>query len=261
MLKALLVELKLHWGYSVKQPAFSATQPSFRLPPPTTLIGAFAAAAAMSEGWPEVYLGEDSVYSSAARILASVPWATLRTLTMDPDLLAETRDLARVLIAPYVRRDNLYPGSPYVWAVQSHGKIYVPAAVLEVLYIVRGGEADKLYKYAWGITRLGSKESIVSVDRVEVLDASPAQLSEAETSFGFPRHAAAGIEGSFTVYRLPAPGADWFKLGVVRDASAFMADFIIPKGSVKVRLSNRGAALIVGGLGAVIVPREVVEAG
>jgi len=261
MLKALLVKLRLHWGYSVKQPAFSASQPSFKLPPPTTLIGALAAAAAMSEGWPEAYLEGDSVYSSAARILKTVPWATLRMLTMDPDLLAETRDLTRVLIAPYVRRDNLYPGSPYIWAVQSHGKIYAPAAALEVLYIVRDGEADKLYKYAWGITRLGSKESIVSVNRVEALDASPAQLSEAETSYGFLRHAAASIEGPFTAYRLPSLSADWFKLSTVRDVNTFMADFIIPKGSVKVRLSNRGAALIVGGLGAVIVPREVVEAG
>ncbi|RLE64303.1 MAG: hypothetical protein DRJ38_05810 [Thermoprotei archaeon] len=261
MVKALRVVLELHWGYSVKHPFFSASQPSFRFPPPTTLIGALVFAIASRRNGVEILAESDGLYSYTAGLLNDVPWATCRVLNIDPRLLIETRDLSRVLIAPYVRSDNVYPGSQYLWAVQTHGKVYAPILTLDVVYMVKGSSVKDIARYAWGITRAGTKESIVSVRSVELLDINTIVDNIVETNYGFPRSLAEPVKGVYTETRLPIPSREWYRLGAVRDANLFLDDYVMPVDVVTVRIRDIGIALRVGDVGAVIVPREVVEHG
>ncbi len=261
MVKALRIVIELHWGYSVKHPFFSASQPSFRFPPPTTLIGALAFAIASREIGTEILVEKDGLYSYTAELLDDIPWVAYRFLSIDPACIAETRDLTRVLIAPYVRRDNVYPGSPYVWAVQIHGKVYAPATEIEILYIVRDSIAGKAARCAWGIARLGTKESIASVRSVELLEVGTVASDVIETSYSFARSLAEPIEGVYTVSRLPIPSREWYRLGAVRDPSRYLDDYVVPRAMVRARVTERGAALKVGSLGIVIVPKQVAEHG
>ncbi len=261
MLSIVRVVAKLHWGYSVKHPIYSASQPCLRYPPPTTLLGALAYAIAREEGI-EVRLEGSTLYSYATQLLSVVPWTTYRFLDVDPSVLIETRDISRVLMAPYTRSDNVYPGSIYVWAVQTHGKIYAPCTTLEILYIVRSDALDKISRAAWGITRLGTRESIVSVQLVEPLEAETVENNVVETSFGFPRSLATPVEGSFVESRLSIPSRDWYALGIVRDVGRYLEDFVIPINTVKAKLSGRGTALRIGKPGLyVVIPREVAKLG
>jgi len=262
MVKALRVIIEFHWGYSIKYPMFSASQPSFKFPPPTTLLGALSASLVYCEEATEVFADGDRLYSYAAKILDVAPWVTFRfTGIEDLGFLLETRDLTRTLIAQYVRSDNVYPLSPYVWAVQTHGKIYAPTIALDVVYLAREEATKRIARCAWGITRVGTKESIVSVRSIDILDVKLATGETVETQYSFNRALAEPIAGEYVTSRLPVPDREWFRLGEVRDPSRFMDEFVIPKpGSpVKARVKNGGVALEVEGVGGIVAPRGVAS--
>lgn len=261
MVKVLRVVLELHWGYSVKHPLFSAAQPSFRFLPPTSLIGSLAFAVASREGWVEVLVDGSDLYSYTAKLMDDIPWVAYRFLNIDPVYVIETRDLVRTLVAMYVRKNHVYPGSPYLWAVQAHGKIYVPSILIEVLYVIRDGTADKLFKYAWGITRVGTKESLASVKSVELLSAEIEDSTTVSTAFSFARSLAEPVEGNYMVARLPIPDREWYRLSVIRDPSPFLDEHILPRTVVKAKVTERGATLRVGGVGTMIIPKGVTQYG
>jgi len=263
MPRVLRVVVELHWGYSVKHPLYSASQPSLRFPPPTSLLGALAYPLHLQEAKPETLIVEGSLYSSTVELLDLVPWVCYRISNLDPRSLVETRDIGKVLIAPYVRGENVYPGSPNIWAVQVHGKVYAPTLTLDIVYVVANSNVDtaKLVRAAWGIARLGVKEAIASTVNVELLDATLANREVVETRYGFPQTLAKPLEGGYVASRLPLPHRDWYRLAEVRDPTTYMDDYILPVDQVKARLSERGAALKVEKqeLGYVIVPKEVVS--
>ena len=262
MPRLLRVVVRLHWGYSVKHPLYSAGQPSLRFPPPTSLLGALAYPLHLQEAKPEMVAVGGNLYSSTVELLDSVPWVCYRISNLDPRSLVETKDISRVLIAPYQRGENVYPGSPNIWAVQVHGKIYAPTLTLDIVYVVANSKVDiaKLVQAAWGIARLGVKEAIASTVNVELLDATPVSKEVVETKYGFPQTLAEPLEGGYVVSRLPLPHRDWYRLAEVRDPSTYMDDYILPIDQVKARLGERGAALKVEkqDLGYIIVPKEVV---
>jgi len=261
MVKIVKVLLELHWGYSIKHPIYSASQPSFRFPPPTTLIGALAYTIASRENRSEILIDKNNLYSYTAKILIDVPWATYRFLNIDPSLLTETRDLVRVSIAPYVRRDNIYPGSPYIWAVQTHGKMYIPLLLIEAIYVVKDSAVNNILRYAWGITRIGTKESIASVKSVEILDTYIVSDTIVETVYSFPKSLAEPIDRDYIVSRLPIIDREWYCIGTVRNIDMFLEDYVIPRTMVRARITERGVALGISNIGIAIIPKQVVGYG
>ena len=261
VLKALRVTLRLHWGFSVKQPLYSATQPSFRVPPPTTFLGALAYPLLSYEGKPEIVYRGGNLYSSAVEILNLAQWVAYRVVEPDPRFLVETRDIGRVCIVPYVRSQHVYPDSTSLWAVQSHGKIYAPGATFDVIYIVRGSESDieKLTRAAWGMVRLGVKESIVSVYNVSLHGVRIVHTSIANTSYSFPLSLAQPEreDGNYVVERLPTVSRESYRVGVVANPFTYFEDYVIPVDSVRVRIVSpeRAQVLEVDGVGNIVTPK------
>ncbi|MEM0495267.1 MAG: type I-A CRISPR-associated protein Cas5a [Thermofilum sp.] len=272
MLVAVKVAVEFHWGYSVKRPFFSASQPALAVPPPTALVGALARAAASLEGWPEaVEEGQGAkpargsasrLYSGAARVLDKVLWASLALTDerfVSPLIgIVETRDIIRALIAPYQRRDNIYPGSALLFGVQPHGRVYAPSMRASILYLAKGSEVAR---WAYALQSVGSKESIVSVVDVEVGEARVREGGgSVETRYYFPARLGS-VEGGARPARevLSLPTREHFLLGAVHGVGEW-EEFLVPLGWASVKPSGE-AALVEDPSGEVVlVPRGVVRA-
>jgi len=259
-MKAVVVEALLHWGYSVKRPVFSAAQPALRVPSPTTFLGALARSKAYIDKLPEV-VGGEKPYSSTVELLDVVPWASMALVDEDyvnpVTGLIETHDILRAVIAPYLRRENVYPGSPMLFGPQPHGKIYAPGMRVEVVYLVRRGD---VLRYAYGIMALGSKESIVSVSSAREVDVEEAG-GVVETRFYFPRRLASKVEGNYLTETLSSPHRDHYAVAEVKDLYVNWEEYVVPIRPVRVTPSGEAAVLRDSEERVLLVPREVVEGG
>ncbi|HID05075.1 MAG TPA: type I-A CRISPR-associated protein Cas5, partial [Aigarchaeota archaeon] len=225
-------------------------------------LGALAYPLLSYEGKPEIVYRGGNLYSSAIEILNLARWVAYRVVDPDPRFLVETRDIGRVRIVPYVRSEHVYPGSAYLWAVQSHGKVYAPGAMFDVIYIVRGSESDieKLTKAAWGIVRLGVKESIASVYDVSLHSVRVVHTGTVNTSYSFPLSLAQPEQqrdGDYVVVRLPTVSRESYRVGVVANPFTYFEDYVIPIDSIRVRIVSPEKAqfLEVEGVGTIVTPK------
>lgn len=160
MYKALLVKANTHWGFSIREPGFTAASPSLPLPPPTTIVGALAASYAKLKELPEVINGR-----STAAILLQKGYVAYALAGFINGKTTLQQDLTRILIIMYQKRKT-----PNHWfAAHAIGKTYAIGELL-MMYIVRNDIAESLSKAAWGITRVGTRESLITVKEVKVLD-------------------------------------------------------------------------------------------
>lgn len=167
----MAVLLRLHWGFSVRTPYGSAMQASYPLPPPPTLVGALAAACRDSTGGREVVQVQGYRVSAAYVVARDVRWASAGWL----DRRAQATALIRYFTGPYQSRktleevaERLNPAE--LFAPVNMGVVVAPGARLLVTYW--GESVDRYADCAWNIHRLGSKESIVSVEDVQWVQAS-----------------------------------------------------------------------------------------
>jgi len=248
----------------VKRPVFSASQPALLVPPPTALVGALARAASYFHGWPEVIRDGSIMRSSACFLLDRIRWAATALVDerfVGPLLgLVETRDLTRALIAPYQRTDNVYPGSPLLFGVQPHGKVYAPSMKVAALFLATD---ERVADYARCILSVGSKESVTSVDEVAVSRAEVFDAREVETRYYFPSNLAEVLpdpEGGRAVRELLSlPDASHYELARAKDLRANLREFVVPLDRVRVRLAEDAVAVLDPEGEVVVVPKRVVE--
>ncbi len=255
-LSAISLNVKFHWGYSVKEPLFTASQPAFRVPPPPTLIGALSYPMFVRK-MAEVKAERDE--SRAADVLKLCPWATCRFLDLDPSLLIETTDVNRVNLSLGVRSAHLYPQSPNLWGVQPHGKIYAPGATMELIYFTY--DPELVEKCAWGIVRIGTKESLVSVESVEVRDLFPCDSEEIKIHHLTPVDIIDinSVKGNYIILKLPELKNKWYEFGIRgRNPLEYIRRYLLPLNSVKVRLNNRGVGVRDSAGCEYALPKEVV---
>lgn len=171
------VFLRLHWGFSVSYPSTSKAKPSFYLPPPTTLIGA------LSYG---KYRGVDliKVNKNATTPLSEfkVKYATARIA--DGYYGTYTEDVIRNAIL-YFQRPERRLDVKYRWGVIPTGRVYLPNGKLIVVYLTDELDRSELEKLSWSINRLGSKESLVSVEDVKVGEAKKVTNAKVKTKYYF----------------------------------------------------------------------------
>ena len=271
-MRAVKVKLEFHWGFISRRPTFTAAQPSTVYPTLTSLIGALAYGLAKLKGVPEVLpkfmpvrKGKRvnlSYYSSAIRVLDYCSWVTYRIDSdLEPNLgLVETMDLSKVSLVLGIRRGNIYPGSPYLWGVQPHGKVYAPTLKLTVTYFPRRPEAvNELKSASWLITRVGSRESVVSVNDVRLVDANIVDIKEVSTKYTLPRETIEFVNGRHLITGLFVPSEEWFNLMTVKDVSKHITDFVIPLELVKVKISPRALVIIDEEGDAYVLPKDRVE--
>jgi len=177
-LKLVVIKTKVFWGYSIKYPTQTAAQDSIPIPPPTTALGALAAAYAKYLKLPETLRAGGRIYSTAARLLLDgvVKYATSALIT---PVAVKHSDVTRNIMLIYQRHKE----SRYHFAAQAMSKVYAPSVdnQLVLAYVVRDSQAELISKIAWGITTIGCKEGLVSVGEVAIYDI-PATIARAGTT-------------------------------------------------------------------------------
>jgi len=168
-MKALVVKARLYWGYAVAAPGQSGARQALIAVPPSALVGALA--------YPCAYGVE---YGAVKKVAKEVEWAAMGILdakNVVELLRAAVADLERSLNVPYMQSGNREKRNLW-FSVQPMGKVYLPSATILVVYF---GSVSKYEKCAWGITRIGSKESLVAVEDVAVYDVERVGYAEFTT--------------------------------------------------------------------------------
>jgi len=187
MPKLVLVKIKVFWGYSIKYPAQSAAQDSIPLPPPTTVLGALASPYAKYAKLPETLRIDAKAYSTAVKLLADGVVKYCTSGITDP-LATKHSDMSRNVMLIYQRHKE----KDYHFAAQAMGKVYAPlpnrglGSRLLLAYVVSDECVELVTKLAWGITSVGGKEGIVSVDDVTVHELMVVNKGVVETPFITP---------------------------------------------------------------------------
>ena len=192
---AVFIVARPAWGWSVRVPYTSVGGASYPLPPPTTVVGALAEPLAELLGWPEVDVAQGEVRGRRrTRRVTSVRSAAARLaehiLAVGAGLASGavivTYDLVRTENVPYLK--TAHQRDPSQWfSVNAFGLAYSPGSRLCLALVFKdtitsiAGE-DTLLKAAWSVTRIGSKEGLVSVEyasvskRIEAVSGTPSML-------------------------------------------------------------------------------------
>ena len=180
--------LNLHWGFSTRKILFSKTRDSYLIPPPTTLIGVLAYGLARIRKYPEE---GDGGLSTADYLRKYVKSVNVRVNTA----LHHYSDLSRIWW--YRKREKKTK-----FDAVALGKVYTHCndPALTVTYILVGeaeNELKDLLLASYSISRVGVKEGITSVSKVEYGVAEVVSSNEAEISYSFWHDLAEIIEGDY----------------------------------------------------------------
>jgi len=186
-------DVEFIWGFQAKIVGYSKTSPSFHYPPPTTILGAIAEQLAK-----ENKIGENKGKEIIPKLSQNLLALGIKPLNCIPVKFSDINRL--IAIRKTGEGDYPNPRDPY-------GSFDAPA-VGKTLLAPLDGEAPKLRiaivfkdekiqldqknelvlrkENFWGIHRLGTKESIVSV--CNVIESTPEQKrnTRIETQYSFP---------------------------------------------------------------------------
>lgn len=273
---SLTVKARYHWGFWVRMPTMSKFQATLPIPPPTTIIGALAYPLIRNgvlsvdgvrlEG--ELLFDPEAGVMSPAGLLEKYVHAAAR---FDPIAVRGGMALGYVwddinkyvtlLFQEFTRlteEEKHVGGRRYLMRYRTGalptGKVYYPSGISIVILvdeamrsIVDGDLEKELVKAAWQMVRVGSKESIVSVEDVTVSKARPLGNRRVKTSYYFPVRAGAVEEGDFY-------SVAFWRGGWSRSRVAGYEEYVIPgskmplsPGEVTVALLDKGQAFDVNG--------------
>ncbi|WP_232462877.1 type I-A CRISPR-associated protein Cas5a [Thermococcus sp. P6] len=206
---------------------------ALRYVPPTTLIGAVAYPLLHQKGNRRETIYEGKTFRSAAEeVLNLFTWVTVKT------------SVKPMLYGSLLKINTLYRGK---------AQSAVTSFPLGVMYGAFNPEITAVYllneealsgssyslkdieRALWGITRLGSRESVVSVEGVESGKAKIGEASIVETSYAFPFRRVE-VEGRGTLQSV----VEW-RSGIGEHSTAKRMAMFYPEGSVKVRGDLRTA--------------------
>jgi len=243
--KVVKVRARFHWGFILRQPLYTAAQPSTKYPALTSIIGALSYGLTKIKTLPETMMSASDIYSASIEFLKLCSWITYSLELPSPFIgVVETRDINRILTILGIRRQNIYPGSPYLWAIQSHGKIYLPGTSIEISIFTNEEALDTVTKSAWLMVRLGSRESPISIDEVKTLDVKETDGKEVVTRFMTPSELIKVVKGLYDEIDLPYPSVDWYNLTKVKDPREYLRKFVIPKEPIKVMIKQGSRILV-----------------
>lgn len=188
-----------HWGYTIKVPSASKAQPCVKLPPPSSIIGAICMPLARRRELGEVIYDGNNAASTVAIFADMFKAAGARIR----DSSSYWEDINRSLILQFqqpARRAKFN----FMFGAIPTGKIYAPNVKIDLALLVEESIAKEKLGDSWEkeiqlasleVSRLGSKESIVSPSDVAIDAANPTK-SKVETSYYFPIDAANPIGDS-----------------------------------------------------------------
>lgn len=180
-LSLLLIEVFFTWGHFIKPPYLSLGGASLPYPPPTTLIGALAYPYYKHKNLHgEILYIEGTPHSPAVELLNYIKYASIGYL--EPTV-SQIIDINKYYTFAYLREE--YRKDESMWtSITGVGKTYVLSKAV-ALYLVKKEYAELLSKVAWGISRIGSKESLVAVTNVHLIK-EPIALNKTTIETIFP---------------------------------------------------------------------------
>lgn len=190
----LKLELTVAWGYSIKAKKVAKSQHSHPLPPPSTLIGAIAKGLAQQDNSGETILTNRKL-ASRVQHYSHIFKAASTYLDTGPNGLPYMgkywEDPIRYQILQFQREERRHLPN-YRFNIVPAGKVYSPSSRLVVGYLIDEAAAKKTLGEQWEnrlraaaymVTHLGSKESIVAVEGVELMEAPKYDGQNFETRF------------------------------------------------------------------------------
>ncbi|WP_366078457.1 type I-A CRISPR-associated protein Cas5a [Thermococcus sp.] len=215
----------------------SKMRTALRYVPPTTLIGAIA--------YPLLHIAGDrseTVYkgktfrSTAERVLGLFDWVTVKTLGK-PRLQGALLKINTIYWKKKICQSAV---TSFPFAVMYGTKEFTVTAV----YLINEDALERstytmkdIERAAWGITRLGSRESVVSVEGVESGRTKIVKSQIAETAYAFPFRGLE-VEGKGTLQSV----VDWSS-GIGDYSKASRLVMFYPEGIVRVRGRLRTAKI------------------
>lgn len=208
----------LHWGFSVRTPFMSGAQLSYRVPPPTTIVGALAHAYFAKQGnRREVSLHNGKLVS---RVVEFVKKFGIKYATCTCFRTVQFQSVVRYFIGFYLAREmyddfrkNRIRVPEDLFGPVSFGYVAAPTATFMVVLIARERIDNDVF---YSVTRIGSRESIVCPNpelKVEVFSRS--DLTECkpgdfvdDVRFPFPQEAAHKIKGVYVTEQCFIPYAE-----------------------------------------------------
>lgn len=204
---ALNITVETHWGLSINHFLGTKSRPALRVIPPTTLIGALAYPLARLNKWPE-NMGGNSCADFIRPLFKGVYYALLS----DSQSLTVHAENTKIYFYKE-RRKGVYSDSA------SFPKLYsVKPVKISIYYIIDdekmrvslGKEWKKqMLASATSITRIGAKESIVSVIDAKYVMVETTYQKEIKTKYTIPLDIidVRNIHGRFIISRV----VDWRK--------------------------------------------------
>ena len=181
---AYIVDTEFVWGYQTNVAGLSKTPPSFTYPPPTTFLGAVTEAIAKREG-----LGESSYLRILNELVDPLVAIAIKPRNIYP---MKTLDINKIIAVREASGKEFpnpdEPGNSF--DAPARGKTIASPidGIPTITWVIVFSKKPKLLKARdlWKIHRLGSKESIVSVMKVENIKAAIDETDTTLTSYSVP---------------------------------------------------------------------------
>ncbi|MEM2871922.1 MAG: type I-A CRISPR-associated protein Cas5a [Candidatus Caldarchaeum sp.] len=231
-MKYLRIDAETHWGLLLNYHAFTKSRPALRVVPPTTVIGAVALPLALMKNWPETF--DDK---SSADIIRPIFKGVFVSQNIS---LSEYSDLSKIFSFDVDDKQILADAAAV-------GKIYCGpvddgVSELNIVFLVDEGSARgvlgngwtaDLLSSAWAISRVGARESIVSVRNVEFGDVEKIETDVGETRYYFPLSNGKPIDGEYTVANV----VDWRASSIGRYIGRPTVQVVVPYDILNRRVS------------------------
>jgi len=224
----LFVRLKPNWGYAVRRQPQSKMRINFSRPPPSTLIGALAYSLKRILGDRREIIVKDR------RAISSANFVKNMLLSVNIRMIGETLNYGSLY-----RINMIYRGTALsaITALPSAFTYSNRDIVLDIVYVFDESKLSLneipeniLERAGWGITRIGSRESIFSAEKVSIDRVEVREFKKTETSFSFIFNEKIKYKGSVIVEYV----ADWRKTDIGSYLNAPLIGIFYPKGRVTV---------------------------
>ncbi|QXJ28805.1 CRISPR-associated protein Cas5 [Saccharolobus shibatae B12] len=224
-----------HWGFSVRVPRTSAGGSSYIVPPITTILGA------LSRGYCTDYAVKNNVSCTKEfidKFSSDLFWVTYGT---EEHMLMPYSDLLREERVPYRQSKNRSLDHVSDWfGVSAFGKVYCESVNFSILLLLNKENSEFWSKLGWQIISLGTKESLVTITDVKVVDVEESSDEDIYTIYYIPAECLTNTE-EFEVVNMPVKNV--YELSSKPSIGAF-SNFLVPRktpfigGKVKVKKSD-----------------------
>jgi len=258
---SLYVKAKFHWGFACRVVPFGKSRITFKIPPPSTLIGALAYPLSRIEDWPEV-IGKDFKLSCADRILEIISSVHAK-MTFIPSVKSDLGRIYWYHLGREVKTDAVALEKVYTNPIPSEKE-----PIIEIIYIINQDRGEKmlgkdwlnkLEACAWAISRVGQKEGIISVNSVCIRGVKLLDEKVVKTCFYFPLEACSNMPlGSWVQETF----VDVWEARIGEYADKRKIVFAIPFSTIKqvpedikVEISEKGVAINCDGITVITLRR------